>query len=141
MASRFDVATMWGVIEHLDHPRRELASVHDLLQPGGTLFLYTGDRSALIPRLLGKKWWWYQGMHIQYFSRSTLSRLLNDIGFSVVAVRRLPVYFSLASLGQSLNRYRVAAPIVWALNRLPNEHLLVRITLSGEMLIVARRDQ
>jgi hypothetical protein len=104
------------------------------------LFVYTGDRSALIPRLLGKKWWWYQGMHIQYFSRSTLSRLLDDTGFSVVAVRNLPIYFSLASLGQSLNRYSVAKALVRVLKSFPAAGQLVRITLSGEMVIVARRN-
>lgn len=140
LESRFDTATMWGVIEHLVDPRHELAAVHSLLEPGGMLFVYTGDRSALIPRLLGKKWWWYQGMHIQYFSRSTLSRLLNDSGFSVVAVRNLPIYFSLASLGQSLNRYSLAKPLVRVLKSFPAAGHLVRITLSGEMVIVARRN-
>lgn len=138
--SRFDTATMWGVIEHLVDPRRELAAVHSLLEPGGMLFVYTGDRSALLPRLLRKKWWWYQGMHIQYFSRSTLSHLLNDTGFSVVAVRNLPIYFSLASLGQSLNRYSLAKPFVRVLKSSPAASHLVRITLSGEMVIVARRN-
>jgi hypothetical protein len=78
-------------------------------------------------------------MHIKYFSRSTLTQLLNACGFSVVGERRLPMYFSLASLGQSLNRYRIFRPIVRLLQSLPASRLLVKLSLSGEMLVIARK--
>jgi len=140
LKSRFDVATMWGVIEHLENPKKELEAVHRCLRKSGVLFVYTGDRTALLPRLLGKRWWWYQGMHIQYFSRSSLTYLLKECGFTVIDHRRLPVYFSLSSLAQSLNRYRIAKPAVSILRMLKLERTLIRLTLSGEMLLVARRE-
>ncbi len=139
LGRRFDVATMWGVIEHLQSPGDELRAIHQSLVDSGLLFIYTGNRLALLPRILGKRWWWYQGMHIQYFSRSTLTLLLNTCGFSVVGEHRLPMYFSLASLGQSLNRYRILRPIVRLLQSLPASRLLVKLSLSGEMLVVARK--
>lgn len=139
LSRNFDVATLWGVIEHLQSPGTELRAIHQNLMDSGLLFVYTGNRLAWLPRLLGKRWWWYQGMHIQYFSRSTLTRLLNSCGFSVVGERRLPIYFSLASLGQSLNRYQILKPIVWLLQSIPASNLLIKLSLSGEMLIVARK--
>ena len=132
----FDMATMWGVIEHLDDPSKEIAAVHQLLNNSGLLFIYTGDRSAPLPRLLGKRWWWYQGMHIQYFTKSSLTQLLQSCGFAVIGQHHLPVFFSIASLAQSLNRYRVMRPLVWLLQSLPDRGL-VKLTLSGEMLLVA----
>lgn len=139
LRSTFDIATLWGVIEHLECPKRELTAINAVLNDYGTLFIYTGNRSALIPRILGKRWWWYQGMHIQYFSDATLSRILAECGFRVIAKRNLPIYFSVRSLGQSLNRYKFAKPLVWLMQRLPTERLLIRVKVSGEMLIVAQK--
>lgn len=138
LTQKFDVATLWGVIEHFDDPRREISALRDSLAPGGLLFIYTGDRSAFIPRLLRKRWWWYQGMHLQYFTKDSLSLPLKETGFTVIASKRLPIYFSLASLGQSLNRYRWASPVTKLLSLLPQKRLLIKLTLSGEMLMIAK---
>lgn len=134
----FDIASMWGVIEHLDYPATEISAVRELLNDSGLLFIYTGDRNALLPRLLGKRWWWYQGMHIQYFTKSSLTRLLQSCGFAVIGQHRLPVFFSVPSLAQSLNRYRMMRPLVWLLKNLPDNGL-VKLSLSGEMLLVAQK--
>ena len=136
---QFDVVTLWGVIEHFEHPQVELDAIRSLTVSGGHVYVYTGDREALLPRLLGKRWWWYQGMHLQYFSRRTLTRLLEQSGFEIVTVQRLPVFFSISSLGQSLNRYRLLRPLVWLMKQFPQSQLLVRLALSGEMLVVAAR--
>jgi len=96
---------MWGVIGHLDKPQKEIAAVHTLLNDSGLLFLYTGDRHALLPRLLGKRWWWCQGMHIQYFTKSSLTMLLQSCGFAVQVQHRPPVFISIASLARSLDRH------------------------------------
>jgi len=134
----FDIASMWGVIEHLDNPAKEIRAVHELLNDSGLLFIYTGDRNALLPRLLGKRWWWYQGMHIQYFTKSSLTMLLQSCGFEVIGQHQLPMFFSIASLAQSLNRYRVMRPLVWLMQSLPWKGL-VKLTLSGEILLVAKK--
>lgn len=133
----FDIASMWGVIEQIDNPSKEIAAVHQLLNDSGFLFTYRGDRSAPLPRLLRKRWW-YPGMHIQYFTRSSLTRLLQSCGFTVIGLHQLPVLLPLASLAQSLNRYRVMRPLVWLLQNLPDNGLF-KLTLSGEMLLVAQK--
>lgn len=136
---RFDIVTMWGVIEHLENPREEVEAISKLMNAGGLLFIYTGDRTALLPRLLGKKWWWYQGMHVQYFSKTGLRRLLESFGFEVVETRNLPIFFSLQSLARSMNRYVALKPIVWMLIKKPFARFIIRLTLSGELLTIARR--
>lgn len=136
---KFDVVTMWGVIEHLSDPRRELAAISKILNRNGTIFIYTGDRKALVPRLLRKSWWWYQGMHIQYFSKSGLESLLESLGFEVVETRNLPLFFSLRSLAQSMNRYKSLKPFVWILRKRPFAQFRIRLMISGEMLMIARK--
>ena len=73
-----------GVIEHFEDPVRELRLIHRVLKPGGLFVIYTGDVDAWLPRLLGKKWWWYPGMHVFYFSLNTSKAMLDKCGFKVI---------------------------------------------------------
>ena len=57
-AGRFDVITLFDVIEHLPEPHDALGRIREWLAPGGRLFLTTPDAGSLIARLLGKNWWY-----------------------------------------------------------------------------------
>lgn len=137
--SLFDVVTLFGVIEHFDNPMRELQAIARVLKPGGLFVVYTGDVDAWLPRLLGKRWWWFQGMHLFYFSLRTLSRMLNRAGFDVVAHANHVVYFQMFSLAKSLNRYAIGRLLGPILNLPVLKNRLVGLRLSGEMLIFSRR--
>jgi SAM-dependent methyltransferase len=139
LRGRFGVATMMGVIEHIEDPLTELRSLHGMMRPGGVAYFYTGDYRAWLPRLLGKRWWWYQGMHIQYFSAASLARLLRRAGFEPLPALRHTVVFRAASIANSLGRYRLLGPLAKHLFR-PLDPILgfVPLKLSGEMLMPAR---
>jgi SAM-dependent methyltransferase len=133
----FDVVTLFGVIEHFEDPKAELANVRRLMRPGGLLVIYTGDVDAWLPRLLKKKWWWYQGMHFYYFSHDTLSRMLVDLGFEDVRYDIHTVDFELGSLAVSLNRYSVGRLLNSILTLPGLRNISVPLRLSGEMLLFA----
>jgi 2-polyprenyl-3-methyl-5-hydroxy-6-metoxy-1,4-benzoquinol methylase len=82
---RFDVITMWDVIEHFDDPAAELARAYERLRPGGWLVAHTMDIDAPVARLMGSRWPWLMDMHLTYFSRKTLAAMLGNAGFEVVA--------------------------------------------------------
>jgi len=138
-SGKFDVVTLLGVIEHFEDPIAEMARVNGLLKPDGLVVVYTGDLSAWLPRLLGKKWWWFQGMYLYYFSRHTLSRLLEQCGFTVVGTGTHTVYFQLFSLLTSLRRYRFASVVAPILEAGPIRDLMIPLRISGEMLMFARK--
>ena len=128
-----------GVIEHFSDPSLEIAAAFQALTPGGYIFIYTGDKNAILPRLLKKKWWWYQGMHLQYFSKSSLRHLIERTGFVYIHSRRFPLFFSLNSLSTSMNRYPLLRPISKILaSRLLNS-MHIRISISGEMMLIAKK--
>ena len=81
---RFDVVTMWDVIEHVDDPRGELVQAFELLRPGGVLAVHTMDIDSLTARLLGRRWPWLMAMHVHYFSRRTLLQMLEAVGYQVL---------------------------------------------------------
>jgi len=75
---------MFGVIEHFSNPTEEIAAAQRSLKPGEYLLIYTGDVGSLAARIPRKKWWEYQGVHLQYFSKKSLDMLLKRIGFEIV---------------------------------------------------------
>ena len=75
---KYDVVTMWDVIEHVTDPACELRQAYQLLNPGGWLAVHTMDIDSLTARLLGGRWPWLMDMHLYYFSQKTLAEMLQD---------------------------------------------------------------
>lgn len=137
--SCYDVVTLIGVIEHFEDPASELRHIARLLDPDGTLVIFTGTRDSWLPRLLGKKWWWYQGMHLQYFTRESLARALTSNGFEVTQRFTHTSWFSLASLYQSALRYPIGRILASPL-RLPFvRKVMIPLRISGETVVIATR--
>jgi 2-polyprenyl-3-methyl-5-hydroxy-6-metoxy-1,4-benzoquinol methylase len=124
-----DVVTMWDVIEHFPDPLAELGHAHTLLRNGGMLAISTMDVEAPIARLLGRRWPWYMQMHLYYFSRATLARMVEAAGFEVVNVRRHRRIVRLSYLISRLER-----PAPWLHG--PLAGLLARTRLGDRLIAV-----
>lgn len=101
----FDAVTMWDVIEHVTEPKETLESAYNLLRPGGWIAVHTMDIDSLFSRIMGKRWPWYMEMHIYYFSRRTLAKMLEDVGFEVAMVKPQGRYLHLGYLTTRLEAY------------------------------------
>lgn len=138
--ARYDVVTMWDVVEHFDDPRRELASAFALLRPGGKLYVSTIDTSSMVARLLGSRWPWLMDMHLVYFDRATLCALLEETGFRVL---RRGTYTHTVSADYLLRKAAASfprlAPIAAALRRVLPGRLAVPVNLGDNMLVTAER--
>lgn len=83
-----DVVCMWDTIEHLLDPVAYVTRAHELLRDSGWLFVTTGDIGSAMARFRGARWRMiHPPSHVNYFSRATITRLLNDAGFDVTSVR------------------------------------------------------
>jgi hypothetical protein len=65
-------------------PAAELRRARALLRPGGWLVVHTMDIDAPAARLMGGRWPWLMDMHLYYFGRQTLSRMIAESGYQVV---------------------------------------------------------
>lgn len=83
----FDVITMWDVIEHTLNPREMLDRVRVLLKPGGVLVVNYPDIGSWIARALGRRWLFLTSVHLYYFDRRTVRKMLENAGFAVETVR------------------------------------------------------
>jgi SAM-dependent methyltransferase len=107
-----DVVCMWDTIEHLLDPRAFLEKARDVLAPGGWVFLTTGDIGSLVARLRGPRWRMiHPPSHVNYFSRPTITRLLNETGFEVRSIRAVGTRRDLLNALHLLGLY-ARAPIV-----------------------------
>ena len=108
----FDVVTLWDVLEHTPDPRAEVRETHRLLNEGGLLVINYPDIGSWIARAMGRSWVFLLDVHLYYFTRATIRKLLEESGFDIVRIR--PHYQRLA-LGYVLQR---ATPYVGAPARL-----------------------
>ncbi len=95
---KYDVITLWDVIEHVADPGAELDRAYELLNPGGIIAVHTMDIESLTARLMGSRWPWLMDMHVHYFSQRTLNRFLKKSGFEIIWTGAQGRYLSLGYL-------------------------------------------
>lgn len=81
----FDVISMADVLEHTPFPREILKKAHELLAPGGALFVSMPNSDSLAWRELdreGKNPYWGEIEHYHNFGRARLVALLREMGFA-----------------------------------------------------------
>jgi 2-polyprenyl-3-methyl-5-hydroxy-6-metoxy-1,4-benzoquinol methylase len=83
----FDVVTLWDVVEHAPSARGLIEHCRTLLKPGGLLIVNYPDIGSWIARVMKRQWLFLTSVHLHYFDRRTITRLLNDSGFEVTVVR------------------------------------------------------
>ena len=83
---KFDAVTFWAVLEHLLEPRRFLEQAWSILKPGGLCFVLVPNFQSLATRLLGAHYRYIYPQHLNYFTRGTLTRLV-EARFSVIEFR------------------------------------------------------
>ena len=83
----FNVVTLWDVIEHTPDPSAVIRRVAELVAPGGLLVVNYPDRGSWLARVLGRRWPFLSSVHLYYFTRRTITRLLEMHGFTIVEMR------------------------------------------------------
>ena len=139
--AHFSVVTMWDVIEHVPDPRRTLEAAWRVLEPGGYLIIHTMDIDSLFSRLLGKHWPWYMEMHLFYFSRRTLSAMLNDVGFNIVWMGAQGRYLQAGYLASRVTALMpwLGKPVEWAIDKLNMRSRPVRVNLGDLFTTYAQK--
>lgn len=87
-SSTFDAIAAWHVLEHDPRPRQFLENAFDLLRPEGILALRVPNLGSMVAKLSGPDWQWLSPPeHVCMYTRETLSQLLKQTGFEIVATR------------------------------------------------------
>lgn len=109
---KFTDVFMWDVIEHLPQPDLFLDKIASEQEPGGRLYITTGDIGALVPRIKKQKWRLiHPPSHLHYFSKATIAKLLETRGYLVKQIKYPMIYRNLRLIYYSL----------FILNKKPNK--------------------
>ncbi len=110
---RFDVITMFHVIEHLDNPQKILAEIKEHLKDDGLLIIETPNADdALISKYRCKSFmdFTFWSAHLFLYNSYSLELLMNQCGFTAV------------ENGQ-LQRYPLANHLYWLAEGKPGGHV------------------
>jgi SAM-dependent methyltransferase len=139
----FDAVAMFDVIEHLHDPFAALDTLHAAMTPGGVLAVSTVDAGSLVSRLLGSRLEDFRRTreHLFFFTRETLTEVLEEHGFDVMSIRSIGHTFGLSFLLNRLALYN--RPIFDALRRMVESiglgDVQLRINPGTKMIVLARR--
>jgi 2-polyprenyl-3-methyl-5-hydroxy-6-metoxy-1,4-benzoquinol methylase len=103
--NRFDVVTLWQVLEHVPYPLMILNEVHRILKPGGLLVVSTPNIEGIPAKVLRKRWWDIKRLHINQFTIKTLSDILRNAGFRNISSVSYRGFVSLSILLTMMLKY------------------------------------
>lgn len=82
---KYDVITLFEVIEHLWSPKKDIRKLNSLLNMGGVLVIATPNLTSLFSRKYKEfSMFWYMSCHLSFFSREVLSDYLKECGFEIL---------------------------------------------------------
>jgi 2-polyprenyl-3-methyl-5-hydroxy-6-metoxy-1,4-benzoquinol methylase len=85
LKNQFDLVIMIQVIAHLYDVRSSMKRIYDLLKPGGHVLVETWNKDSISAKMFGKNWQEYSPPGtLNFFSKKTLNRLMNDNSFSLI---------------------------------------------------------
>ncbi|MBX7163247.1 MAG: class I SAM-dependent methyltransferase [Saprospiraceae bacterium] len=107
--NKFDVITLWHVLEHLYDPKRYLKAIFERLDDKGYLFIAVPNYSCFDGDYYQEFWDGYDvPRHIWHFNPNTLQQMVTGEGFSFVEMRKMPFdsfYVSVLSEGYQGNSF------------------------------------
>lgn len=138
---RYACITAFDLVEHLIDPNPFLARVRSWLAPGGRLAITVPDIKSPHARVMRRHWYYYAPpVHVNYFERDTIVRLLERHGLTAVQVGSAPkvmtldyILASLAAFNPLLHR---GVRFLGALTPAGLRQRPLRVPV-GELLIVA----
>ena len=104
----FDAVVLGDVIEHLPSPGAALERIAALLAPGGVAWFALPDAGSMVARRMGARWWSVIPTHVQYFSRGSITTLLERHGWEVLEVGTAPKAFSVRYYLERIGGYSPA---------------------------------
>lgn len=110
---KFNIITLWHVIEHVNNPVVILKKLSNLLDNNGVIILSTPNSDS-IGFLLSKEHWFHLDAprHLAIFNFSNIDKLINSIGLEIIS-KSTPIFdYPLDFFWSVFNRIRTKYKIV-----------------------------
>lgn len=141
--SFFDVIAMYDIIEHVTNPQDTMKEVSRIIKNNGLLVITTPDIESWHAKVMGKRWGVIMPPeHLIYFSKKSISLLLERYGFEVIEIRKnYKIYTIDYLIRQAKYFYPGFYKILSLIKPLIPERILSKYSryYIGELFLVARK--
>jgi SAM-dependent methyltransferase len=105
-----DVVVLLNALEHITRPREVESRLHEMVRPGGLLFIETWDSDSLVARMLGEHWHQWSPLVPYYYTHGSLDALFPPERWEPLdwrkGVKRIPLWRGLEILGRGVRAGR-----------------------------------
>ncbi|NQW29964.1 MAG: class I SAM-dependent methyltransferase [Ignavibacteria bacterium] len=138
---KFDVISMWHVLEHIPSPIEFLQNLHGMLETNGVLCIRVPDFDCLSRKLLKDNWIWFLPfLHPIHYNLQSLTTMLQSLGFTIeLAQRRMSNSFITRRSYGLANRVFRDVLDESATGFIPSLRRLGADITSQELFVIARR--
>ncbi len=100
---KFDVITLWHVLEHVDKPIHYFEEIHKLLSKGGKLLIEVPNMNSWTRKFTGYYWLGLDPeYHLTYYSPESLTTFLQEFGFKIKKMQTFSLEYSAFISTQSI---------------------------------------
>ncbi len=100
---KFDVITMWHILEHVEKPEEYIERIYELLDDKGMLFIEVPNFNSWTRIITGKYWLALDlKHHLTFFTPSSLVSLLKKYNFKIKKIRTFSLEYSTFTSVQSI---------------------------------------
>jgi SAM-dependent methyltransferase len=140
---KFNVLTMFDVIEHVENPLTLCVRANTLLEKDGILVINTPDIGSVYARILGLRWnLIIPPEHLFYFNNRSMKILLDKTGFELVSISRIGKRFSPQFVFKTLyvwQKLRIWKHLSDFCSKTWLSRLALPINLRDNMFVIARK--
>lgn len=140
--NQYDVITMWDVIEHLPDTSAILKKCHRSLRKKGIIALGTPNIESIVAKITKNNNPYLIRMHILFFSPKTLTRFLEEAGFTVLNVysygRTFPIAYILDRITIQNKYYKKIKSFIRSIPFIAN--FAIHINIGDSFGIIAQKN-
>ncbi len=108
---KYNLICFWDVFEHVTDLNETLLQCKKTLKKNGKILINIPNYGSLARKVLGYKWPFFLNVHLYYFDKKTLTRLLKKHGFkyerSLLHLQALPIKYVLSRAGFYFNFFNM----------------------------------
>jgi 2-polyprenyl-3-methyl-5-hydroxy-6-metoxy-1,4-benzoquinol methylase len=139
----FDRITAFQVFEHLPNPHADLIKLHDMTAKDGIILVEVPNIDTWSVGLLRERHRHFVQGHINFFSKTTLQRLMSDVGFEFLASYHPSRHMTLSYLanvwGQRVFPTRQASAVSSLVSSAKWQDIMLSLNLRDIIAVIGRR--
>lgn len=134
---RFDVVAWWGSIANLNDPAKCLEKIHNHLKKNGVLLLDYQDADSFFPRFQKSNYFLFRPPVLNFFSKKSLFKLLENKGFRVVSHKLEFQYTNLGKLSYFSKIKWFRKIVDW----LKLHYVIIRMPVPGTYSVILKKKE